>query len=60
MELSADFYEEEEKKAEDKPFHEFSYSSIFDMSDIRPGEIEIEDEIKMGYLWRRYGRHEPK
>ena len=44
----------------DKPFHEFSYSSIFDMSDVRPGEIEIEDEIKMGYLWRRYGRHEPK
>jgi hypothetical protein len=60
MELSADYYEEGKKKTEDKPFHEFSYTHIFDMSDIRPGEIEIEDEIKMGYLWSRYGRQEPE
>jgi hypothetical protein len=60
MELSADYYEEEKKKTKDKPFHEFSYSNIFDMSNIRPGEIEIEDEIKMGYLWSRYGKKESK
>lgn len=60
MELLADFYEEKKEKNEDKPFNEFSYANIFDMSDVRPGEIEIEDEIKMGYLWSRYKRHEPK
>ena len=56
MELFADFYEEEKKRLEDKPFHEFSYANIFDMSDVKPGEIEIEDEIRLGYLWARYGR----
>jgi hypothetical protein len=56
MELSADFYEEEKEKPVDKPFHEFSYANIFDMSDVKPGEIEIEDEIRLGYLWARYGR----
>ena len=54
MELSADFYEKEKEESEDKPFNEFSYSNIFDMSDIRPGEIEIEEEIRMGYLWKKY------
>ena len=59
MELSADFYEEEKEKAEDEPYHEFSFANIFDISNIRPGEIEIEDEIKMGYLWARYKRYGP-
>ena len=33
---------------------EISYSEIFDLSTISPGEIEIEDEIKMSYLWQKY------
>ena len=60
MELSADFYEEEKEQPEDKPFHEFSYANIFDLSDIKPGEVEIEDEIHLGYLWARYGKYESK
>ena len=51
MELTTDFYKEEKEEIEDQPFHEFSYANIFDMSDIRPGEIEIEDDLKMNYLW---------
>ena len=46
--LSADFYENETFK-EKSP-----YSLIMDISDIKPGELEIEDEIKLGYLWKRY------
>ena len=60
MELSSDFYEEEEEKTEDKPFHEFSYANIFDMSDVRPGEIEIEDELKIGILWKKYAKKPKK
>ena len=29
-------------------------ASIMDLSEIRPGELEIEEEIKMGYLWKKY------
>ena len=54
MELSADFYDKKETDSDDQPFHEFSYTCIFDMSDIVPAEIEIEDKIRMGYLWHRY------
>ncbi|MFX1338347.1 MAG: hypothetical protein ACFFDK_07045 [Promethearchaeota archaeon] len=53
MELTADFYEKEEKE-KDKPFNEFSYINIFDMSDNVPAEIEIEEEIRMGFLWKKY------
>jgi hypothetical protein len=56
MELSASFYKENKKDIDDEPFHEFSYSNIFDMSNIQPGEIEIEDEIRLSKLWFRYGR----
>ena len=54
MELSVDFYDKKEKEREDKPFNEFSYISIFDMTDNVPAEIEIEEEIRMGYLWKKY------
>jgi hypothetical protein len=54
MELSADFYDKKRTETDDKPFHEFSNMHIFDMSDVMPAEIEIEEEIRMGYLWHRY------
>jgi len=38
----------------DEVNYDFSYASIIDLSDISPAEIEIEDEIKMGYLWSKY------
>ncbi len=34
--------------------YEFAFASIMDMSEMMPGEIEIEDEIRMGYLWKKY------
>ncbi|MGQ4873151.1 MAG: hypothetical protein ACP6IY_03670 [Promethearchaeia archaeon] len=32
------------------------YSLLMDLSEITPGEIEIEDEIRLGYLWRKYDK----
>ena len=48
--LIVDFYDTESVE-EKSPF-----SLIMDVSDFKPGEIEIEDEIKMGYLWKRYSK----
>ena len=48
--LIVDFYETYETK-ERSPF-----SLIMDLSDVKPGELEIEDEIKMGYLWKKYSK----
>lgn len=48
--LTVDFYDTESIE-EKSPF-----SLIMDVSDFKPGEIEIEDEIKMGYLWKRYSK----
>ena len=48
--LTVDFYDEESIE-EKSPF-----SLIMDVSDFKSGEIEIEDEIKMGYLWKRYSK----
>ena len=36
--------------------YDSSFNSYFDMSDIIPAEIAIEDEIKMGYLWQKYAK----
>jgi hypothetical protein len=46
--LTVDYYKSEpiEKEA--------PLSLIMDVSDFTPGEIEIEDEIKRGYLWKKY------
>jgi hypothetical protein len=48
--MSVDF-DETESIEERSPF-----SLIMDLSDVKPGEIEIEDEIKMGYLWKKYSK----
>ncbi|MHA1284018.1 MAG: hypothetical protein ACTSQP_16090 [Promethearchaeota archaeon] len=32
------------------------YSLLMDLSEITPGEIEIEDEIRLGYLWKKYDK----
>ena len=48
--LTVDFYEIYETK-ERSPI-----SLIMDLSDVKPAEIEIEDEIKMGYLWQKYSK----
>jgi len=50
--LTLDFYEIYETK-ERSPI-----SLIMDLSDFKPGELEIEDEIKMGYLWEKYRKKE--
>jgi len=46
--LSVDFYKNQTSK-EKSPF-----SLIMDISEIRPGELELEDEIRMSYLWKKY------
>ena len=43
-----------EIREKDDDYEEFSYSEMFDISDIKAAEIEIEDDIKMGYLWGKY------
>ena len=53
VEISMDFYEEEEEEIEEK-LEENSFSSVMDLSNVRPAEIEIEDEIRMGYLRMKY------
>jgi len=47
-----------EIREKEEDYEEFSYSDMFDISDIKAAEIEIEDDIKMGYLWGKY-RHSP-
>ena len=46
--LTVDFYETE--SIHKKP----PFSLIMDISDDNPDELEIEDDIKMGYLWGKY------
>lgn len=43
-----------EIREKEEQYEEFSYCDMFDISDIKAAEIEIEDEIKMGYLWGKY------
>jgi hypothetical protein len=50
MEMITDFYKENVEEDED----ESPYASILDLSDVEVAEIEIEDEIKLGYLWEKY------
>ena len=52
MEMITDFYKENVED-EDDPY-ESPYASILDLSDVEVAEIEIEDEIKLGYLWEKY------
>lgn len=40
---------DEEDDSERSPF-----AMIMDLSDIAPGELELEDEIRMGYLRQKY------
>jgi len=44
----------EDREISIDPYYECSFASTLDISDMTPGEIEIEDEIKMGYLWQKY------
>ena len=53
VELSKDFYTEEVEDL-DETSEDNHISSLMDLSDIRPAEIEIEDEIRMGYLRMKY------
>ena len=53
MEMITDFYKENVEEDEDE-FNESPYASILDLSDVEVAEIEIEDEIKLGYLWEKY------
>jgi hypothetical protein len=55
VEIKLDFYKQEEEDIEEK-IEEIPLSSILDLSTIIPGEIEIEDEIRMGYLRMKYKR----
>ncbi|MBD3338353.1 MAG: hypothetical protein GF353_04560 [Candidatus Lokiarchaeota archaeon] len=49
--MNVDFYINKNKN---KPME---ISMILDVSDMKPGEIEIEDEIKTAYLWKKYYSH---
>jgi len=53
MELRTDYYSKEEGDFKEKKI-DSPTSSIMDLSNVVPGEIEIEDEIKMGYLRMKY------
>ena len=46
--LSVDFYKNQTSK------EKLTFSLIMDISEIRPGELELEDEIRMSYLWKKY------
>jgi len=54
MEMITDFYKENAEDEDD--FYEFPYATILDLTDLEVGEIEIEDELKMRYLWEKYYR----
>ncbi len=53
MEISTDMYKQKEEELEEK-IESTPYSLIMDLSNIIPGEIQIEDEIRMGYLRNKY------
>ena len=46
--LSVDFYKNQTSK------EKLTFSLVMDISEIRPGELELEDEIRMSYLWKKY------
>ena len=50
--MITDFYKENVEDEDD--INESPYASILDLSDVEVAEIEIEDEIKLGYLWEKY------
>ena len=52
MEMITDFYKENVENEDD--FYESPYAPILDLSDVEVTEIEIKDEIKLGYLWEKY------
>ena len=54
MEMITDFYKENGEDEDESS--ESPYASILDLSDVEVAEIEIEDEIKLGYLWEKYHR----
>jgi len=49
-------YKIEQSMMHPDSYEEFSCSDIFDLSDIKAAEIEIEDEIRMGYFWGKYSK----
>ncbi|MHA1291634.1 MAG: hypothetical protein ACTSQJ_03075 [Promethearchaeota archaeon] len=51
--MSIDIYDN--GYAEETPF-----TMILDISNVKPGEIELEDERKMSYLWRKYSKSSEK
>ena len=52
MEMITDFYKENTEDEDEN--NESPYASILDLSEVEIAEIEIEDEIKLGYLWEKY------
>ena len=46
--LNLDFYENQTQN------NKSPFSMIMDISDIKPGEIEIEDEVNQRYLWFKH------
>ncbi len=44
----------EEKEGLEEESEEIAFAAVLDVSNTVPGEIEIEDEIRMGYLWKKY------
>ncbi len=56
MELKAKFFKEEKDPCEEddtlSPF-----ASVMDLSKIKPGEIEFEDEKKTNILWKKYRKY---
>ncbi len=55
MEMIVDFYEKEKERDLEEESEENPSTLILDVSKITPGKIEIEDEIRMTYLWEKYG-----
>ena len=53
MEISIDTYKQKEEEIEEE-VEQSPYALIMDLSYIIPGEIQIEDEIRMGYLRNKY------
>ena len=53
IEINMDFYKEEEEDIEEIS-EKAPFSMVMDLSNVRPAEIEIEDEIRMGYLRMKY------
>ncbi len=53
--MIVDFYEKEKVRDLEEESEENPFALILDVSKITPGKIEIEDEIRMTYLWEKYG-----